>query len=190
MKWIGRLMAISLTAEIIFCLSVGLHAAIVTIPNYPAPPENRKARLDDFENDHSIQVLQPLWILEGDEAGTWPERPAEDKPEGEIFTVTGYCKCIVCCGVWSAEHPSRGADFEQMTASGTTPTAGRTCGADWAVLPAGTVIEIDGVGERVVEDKGAAWISERYDCRYIDLYFNTHKEALAFGKQELEVLIK
>lgn len=192
MKWIARFLAIGLIVEIIFILSIGLHAAVVTIPSYPDQPDNRKAHIENekahFENDsHPPQTLQPLWILEGSESPFPTERPTEDKPDGEVFTVTGYCKCIVCCGVWSAEHPSRGADYEQMTASGTTPTAGRTCGADWSVLPAGAIIKIEGVGERIVEDKGAAWISDRYASRYIDLYFDSHEEARSFGKRELLV---
>jgi len=99
------------------------------------------------------------------------------------FTITGYCSCEACCGKWSVLN-------NRITASGTTMEEGRTVGADWAMLPAGTSIYIDGFGERIVEDKPAGWIVERYGGKIIDLYFDDHAEAWAIGRKTAEVFVE
>ena len=58
------------------------------------------------------------------------------------FYITGYDICVECCG-----------KTDGITASGTQATLGRTCAAG-PELPFGTVLYIDGIGERVVEDRG------------------------------------
>ena len=89
------------------------------------------------------------------------------------FRATAYCACERCCGKWSQYH---------LTASGTTPEEGRTVAADWSVLPAGTVIEIEGIGQRTVEDTGSG-----IDGQALDVFFESHQEALEFGVREVEV---
>ena len=86
------------------------------------------------------------------------------------FTLTGYCPCAICCGKWS--NPSN-----PITASGTTPAAGRTVAADTSRYPFGTKLMINGQ-IYTVEDVGGA-----IKGNHIDIYFNTHQEALAFAKQ-------
>ncbi|MNX93081.1 Cell wall-binding protein YocH precursor [compost metagenome] len=66
-----------------------------------------------------------------------------------------------------------------VTASGRKTQQGRTIAADWRVLPKGTRVYIEGVGERVVEDKGGAIKNRR-----IDVYFKTEKECIEFGKKK------
>ena len=103
----------------------------------------------------------------------------EAEPLGE-FTITAYCACEKCCGQWSnVDKP--------LTASGEPAEEGITVGADWGILPAGTVIYIDGLGERVVQDKPADWIVDRYNGKILDVYFESHEAALAFGKQKMHV---
>ncbi|MCD7803540.1 MAG: 3D domain-containing protein [Oscillospiraceae bacterium] len=119
---------------------------------------------------------------------TTEETLTEEAPElislGE-FTVTAYCPCEICCGVWSEEHPSRiGTDYVQKTASGTIPTAGRTIGVDPEVIPYGTTVIIDG-HEYIAEDTGSA-----LEGNTIDIFFDTHEEALEYGRQTVEVFIK
>ena len=86
------------------------------------------------------------------------------------FTLTGYCPCAICCGKWS--NPSN-----PITASGTTPVAGRTVAADTSRYPFGTKLMINGQ-IYTVEDVGGA-----IKGNHIDIYFNTHEEARAFAKQ-------
>ena len=56
------------------------------------------------------------------------------------YWVTGYDTCAQCCG-----------KTDGITASGTQATVGATCAA---TLPFGTILYIDGIGVRVVEDRG------------------------------------
>lgn len=108
--------------------------------------------------------------------------PAEE-PEPVLlgeFTVTAYCPCEICCGEWSnLDKPT--------TASGEPAVEGITVGADWGTIPVGTVIELEGIGERVVQDKPAGWIIDKYDGMIIDLYFDNHQDAWDFGKKVVNV---
>lgn len=93
------------------------------------------------------------------------------------YKVTAYCSCVDCCGVWSAEHPSRDSDYIQKTASGTTPKAGRTVAADWSILPVGTEIIINGE-TYTVEDTGSA-----VSGNHVDIYMDDHDAAREWGVQ-------
>ena len=61
---------------------------------------------------------------------------------------------------------------------------GVTVAADTDVLPFGTVILIDG-HEYIVQDRGGAIKGNR-----IDVYFESHEEALEFGVQYKEIFLK
>ena len=91
---------------------------------------------------------------------------------GELYTVTAYCPCVVCCG-----------KTDGITASGEKAVEGVTV-AMHKSIPFGTKIYIDGVGERIVQDRGGAITGNR-----IDLYFDNHQSALNFGRQTKEVTI-
>lgn len=90
----------------------------------------------------------------------------------ELYTITAYCPCAKCCG------KSNG-----ITASGIKAVQGVTIATDKSI-PFGTKIYIDGIGERIVQDRGGAIKGNR-----IDLYFDSHQEALNFGRQIKEVTI-
>ena len=51
-------------------------------------------------------------------------------------------------------------------------------------IPFGTKIYIDGVGERILQDRGGTIKGNR-----IDLYFSDHQSALNFGRQTKQVTI-
>ena len=88
------------------------------------------------------------------------------------FNATAYCGCASCCG-------SAGGH----TASGTTPTAGRTIATDPSVIPLGSKVMIDG-HIYTAEDTGGAIGGKR-----IDIFFSSHSEALQFGRRSVEVSI-
>lgn len=132
----------------------------------------------------SKSALPQSSIITCELATSTPKATSEYTCAGE-YIVTAYCPCVKCCGTWSAGHPTRiGTDYIQKTASGTIPTAGRTIAADTSVLPFGTVVVIDGL-EFVVEDRGSAIEGNR-----IDIFFETHEEALNWGKQTKMIYIK
>lgn len=93
--------------------------------------------------------------------------------EWRTFTATAYCPCEQCCG-----------HNHGITATGERPIEGLTIAADWDILPPGTLIEIEGLGYRVVQDKGGAIKGRR-----IDVYFENHDNALNFGKQEVKIRV-
>lgn len=101
------------------------------------------------------------------------------------FTVTAYCSCEICCGEWANNRPN-GIVY---TASGEEAKDGVTVGASWDVLPAGTKIEIEGLGERIIQDRPADWIIEKYDGMILDVYFGSHEAALEYGKHTADVWI-
>lgn len=117
-----------------------------------------------------------------------PESTEQAEPKKTYvgtFTVTAYCSCEICCGEYANNRPN-GIVY---TASGAEAEEGVTVGASWDVLPAGTHIEIEGLGERIVQDRPADWIVERYDGMIIDAYFEDHEAALEYGKQTVDVWI-
>lgn len=66
-----------------------------------------------------------------------------------------------------------------VTASGTRVKEGQTIAVDPKVIPIGYWVYIEGVGFRRAEDKGSAVKGNK-----IDVYFDTHKEAVHFGRQK------
>lgn len=93
-----------------------------------------------------------------------------------MYTITAYCPCERCCG----KDPSD--PFYGITATGTVATEGRTVAADPDVLPYGTVIYINGHAY-TIEDCGGG-----VKGKQIDLYFDSHEDALEWGVQEIEVM--
>lgn len=69
------------------------------------------------------------------------------------------------------------------TASGTLVRHG-VIAVDPNVIPLGTHVFIPGYGDAVAEDIGGSIHGQR-----IDVAFDTHEEALAFGRRDLEIII-
>ena len=82
------------------------------------------------------------------------------------FGRTGYCRCVQCCG-----------KSDGITASGTQATAGRTVAMGG--VPMGTKLMINGT-VYTVEDRGTSY-------GHVDIFFNTHGEALQFGSGYADV---
>lgn len=82
------------------------------------------------------------------------------------FTLTAYCNCAQCCGTAG-----------NATASGAMPTSGHTVAM--AGVPFGTQLLINGT-VYMVEDLGTPY-------GHVDIYFDSHAEALSFGLQYADV---
>ena len=102
-------------------------------------------------------------------ATTTPVTAAESGECLGTFTITAYCGCSKCSG------------GHNKTASGTTPTQGRTIAADTSILPFGTQVVIGGI-VYTVEDRGSG-----VSGNHIDIFFATHEDALAFGSKSMKV---
>ncbi|MWV44891.1 hypothetical protein GRF59_14815 [Paenibacillus sp. HJL G12] len=103
---------------------------------------------------------------------------SKSETEWKTYIVTAYDN-----GYKSTQKRPGDKDYG-ITKSGEKTIEGRTVSADPRVLPLGTVIYIENVGERVVTDTGGAIKGAR-----LDLYFDSHKRAIQFGKQKLKVKI-
>lgn len=90
----------------------------------------------------------------------------------ELYDITAYCGCQKCCG-----------KSDGITATGTKATSRRTIAVDPVKIPYGTEVIIDG-HSYYAEDTGNAMKGN-----HIDIYFDTHQEALNFGRQTKEVII-
>lgn len=96
---------------------------------------------------------------------------------------TAYCACYDCCG----KYP--GNKWYGITATGTRAKVG-TIAVDPKVIPLGTEVYIEGLGGAknygfaTAEDTGGA-----IKGKIIDLYFNTHKETVNWGRQQVNVYI-
>lgn len=92
------------------------------------------------------------------------------------FELTAYCPCPICCGIYSnMTNPT--------TASGTRATQGRTIATDTSVIPFGSKVVINGQ-IYTAEDTGSAIKGKR-----IDIFFESHTEALYFGRQKAQVFL-
>ena len=149
---------------------------------------NTKNFFNEIENNETTPIQEE--VLEGSEEAVEtpspqptpvePEKKEEEHEKEEhkhephlvslgVYKITAYCGCAKCCG-----------KTDGITASGTHVTAGRTIAAP-KEIPFGTKISING-HVYTVEDRGGAIKGNR-----IDIYFETHEEALKFGVQNVEI---
>ena len=89
----------------------------------------------------------------------------------QVYKITAYCSCAKCCGKATGR-----------TAMGTKATAGRTVAAS-GKFAFGTKLNING-HVYTVEDRGGAINGNK-----IDIFVNSHAEALAWGVRYLPVSV-
>ena len=117
----------------------------------------------------SAQAVEPVEVSEVSEPiieQEYTTAVAEREYIEVTATLTAYCPCVKCCG-----------KSDGITASGTQATAGRTVAVDTRLIPYGTEISIDGK-TYIAEDCGG-----EVKGYTIDVFFNSHEEALNFGRQ-------
>lgn len=123
------------------------------------------------EKDVEPPITEPIIeVVETDEIVEEVEETKETEPI--MFKVTAYCPCVKCCG-----------KSDGITATGVKAKQGRTIAVDPKYIPYGTKIIING-NTYIAEDCGGNIKGNR-----LDIYFDSHQEALAFGVQHLEGVI-
>ena len=95
--------------------------------------------------------------------------------EEHEMIVTAYCPCELCCDNYA----------DGVTASGHIIQPGDKFVAADPSIPFGTLLNIPGYGIVPVLDRGGAIKGNR-----LDVYFDTHAEALTWGRKRLQILIK
>lgn len=144
---------------------------------------NQAVRQSNELADSAIEELNEL-KEQNEQVATEGDTAVQEPSEIFEARVTAYCSCPKCCGIWSKDYPSRqGTDYEQHTTSGTVPVAGRTVAVDPEVIPLGSKIILDG-HEYIAEDTGSG-----VKGNHIDIYFDSHEEALEWGVKTLEVQV-
>lgn len=96
------------------------------------------------------------------------------------FTVTAYCSCQECCGIWAIDRK----DNIVVGATGRELLANYSIAVDPTVIPYGSEVMIGNCIYRA-DDCGGAIKGNK-----IDIYFSKHSDAVAFGKQTMQVYLK
>lgn len=101
------------------------------------------------------------------------------------FRATAYCPCEKCCGKWATLRPQdENGQPIVYGATGIVLQSGISVAADTSIYPMGTVLEIQGFGKFIVQDRGGSIKGNR-----IDIYFDNHDEAVDFGVQTVKVRV-
>lgn len=105
-----------------------------------------------------------------------------DEPEWEEFIVTGYSACDPEQG--TTNLVKTGFDLNNTRVQN-LPIAASNC------IPLYSIVEIHGLGGFIILDTGLGYKTEDgwEDENWIDILFPTKEEALALGRQQLEVRI-
>ncbi|MGM1044809.1 MAG: 3D domain-containing protein [Bacillota bacterium] len=150
-------------------LSLLLTLSVVST-EFESVTEAREAKNTTIRQD--IKVV-PLAKEEAKEVNELKEVKKESKEEKwMLFELTAFTNGPESTG----KRP--GDPGYARTASGTRTQEGRTIAADPKVLPIGTRVYIEGVGERIVEDTGSAIKGNK-----IDVFIEDLDRALEFGRK-------
>jgi 3D (Asp-Asp-Asp) domain-containing protein len=131
-------------------------------------PQIASFKTGELLEDEIVEPVVPVAIA-----------PAGPRTRVIRMEVTAYCPCTKCCG----------PNAQGITASGkpVSHNNGKFVAADTSVLPFGKQLVIPGYadGQRVeVIDRGGAIKGNK-----LDLYFDSHAEALVWGRQHLDVTV-
>lgn len=139
--------------------------------------ETTKARVITISEPYKETVTEPIETASETEATT--EAVTVETVQAKSDTVylgtyllSAYCPCASCCG-----------KSDGITATGTQATQGRTIAVDPRTIPYGSQVIING-HTYTAEDCGGGIKGNR-----IDVFFNSHAEALVFGMQYADVYL-
>lgn len=135
-------------------------------------------RINDLEGQRDIYASR---------LANWQDRAIRDEeiidrlqaeeqtalPGGLVAEYAGEFQCTAYC---TEKYQHICGEGHGITASGQPIQADVTVAADQALLPYGTVLYIEGVGVRVVQDKGAG-----VQGYHLDVAVDTHENALAWN---------
>ena len=127
-------------------------------------------------NETITEIQEPTILSEPEPTITEPQKEVIYLGE---FKLTAYCSCEKCCGNWAFDRP----DGVVYGASGNELKSGYSIAVDPSVIPYGTEVVINGVTYRA-DDCGGAIKGNR-----IDVYFDTHEEALEFCVKYADVFM-
>jgi 3D (Asp-Asp-Asp) domain-containing protein len=92
--------------------------------------------------------------------------------------LTFYCSCALCCGPWA----------DGLTKSGTRATEDWTLACDPQVFPIGTILHIEGLGERMCTDIGSAIRGLHVDV-FVGHDHTAHQRARRLGRRTAQAQV-
>ena len=141
--------------------------------------ESRGLTVDGVCGDGTYYYLSGGETYESAEEPAAEEEQTAAQDEGDEGAVSDGRAIYVSATGYSAYDPGNSS----RTASGTLVRRG-VIAVDPAVIPLGTKVFIPGYGKAVAEDVGGDIKGHR-----IDVAFDTHEEAMQFGRRDLEIII-
>lgn len=118
-----------------------------------------------------LGVVPPCDMPKDAEPATWAIEEVQAEDPEEEMTFLGYYDMTAY--EWTGNP----------CANGNYPEVGYTVACN--SLPLGTTVYIEGVGYRVVEDRGADWHGDNW----LDLYMGDEAACIEWGVREIEVYI-
>lgn len=162
--------------SLIVCVSCAMVGCILTSTAY-------SRRVDELEIERDIYASKSSnWErMAGERDETIDQLQTEvDKLTAELNAQTDltltYAGAFSCTAYCAEEYAHICGEGHGITSSSAKVQPGVTVAADISVLPYGTVVYIEGVGLRVVQDTGGAVKGNK-----LDVAVNTHAEALSWS---------
>jgi len=159
--------AIISTALLGSWLTTEVEARTASVKPDERPAHSRKGQKKDAKNRKTATESQTPQRT--------TERIASTKEKGTRlgkFSITAY----------SYYRDRRGG--LSKTATGVLPRAGRTIAVDPRIIPLGSRVYIEGVGERIAEDTGG-----KIKGKKLDLFLPSVQDCIEFGRRQHEVHI-
>lgn len=169
--------------DAVYSAAVGAAAILGVVAFLTSGPQaNADQEAEQTEIKTAVYMQAPKAFIEPEEA----ELPAFDEDVYNIeaqprevlrfigeYRITGYDVCVECCG-----------KTDGITASGTVATVGRTVAAP-EEIPFGTRLYIEGIGDRIVEDRGGSITGNK-----LDVLCNDHQECYEITKDREVYIIE
>lgn len=166
---------VEIVKELRYILGIALLITMAAVTGYAVAtymPEEQIETNPRYVGGAEVFVNIEYTVPETEEAEIHTGVKVIEKTYMGEYKLTAYCPCEKCCGTNTG-----------ITATGTHATQGRTIGVNPDEIPYGSIIEIN--GERyVAEDTGSG-----IGSKHIDIFFDEHEDALAFGTQRADVFI-
>ena len=138
---------------------------------YQNDVEIEKTVISEVVITEPVDKIVQVQKVQTSRSSTLPRTSSSSTTGGTTYKITAYCPCSKCCGKSTGR-----------TASGTKATAGRTVAAS-SKFAFGTKLNIGG-HIYTVEDRGGAVNGNK-----IDIFVNTHSEALQWGVRYMTVSV-